>query len=119
MQADLVFCTEFKAQPAASPTETWMAVQSEMDFLPEILLSVSPSKLQRLQQGVRDVWHRFMYKELPLFRQELLSLGAMNQQPELGQYAFQVDPRLLAQVGEDDAFTTIMQWLHERMMSSL
>ena len=94
-----------------------MAVQSEMDFLPEILLSVSPSKLQRLQQGVRHVWHRFMYKALPLFHQEMLSLSAIHHgQSELGQYALQVDPRLLAQVGEDDAFTTIMQWLHERMM---
>lgn len=89
--------------------------QSEMDFLPEILLSVSPSRLQLLQKGVRRVWHRFMYKAFPLFQREMLSLGAVDQQPDFGQYASQIDPRLLAQVGEDDAFATIMQWLYERM----
>ncbi len=56
-----------------------------------------------------------MYRALPLVRRELLSLGAVDEQPELGQYASQIDPRLLAQVGEDDALTTLMQWLYERM----
>ncbi|KAK9909083.1 hypothetical protein WJX75_006916 [Coccomyxa subellipsoidea] len=90
--------------------------ESEMDFLPEILLSVSPSRLQLLQKGVRRVWHRFMYKAFPLFQREMLSLGAVDQQPDFGQYASQIDPRLLAQVGEDDAFATIMQRLYERMI---
>ena len=93
-----------------------MDMQDEMDFLPEILLSVSPSRLQQLQIGVRRVWHRFMYKAFTLFQRELLSLGAVDQQPALGQYASQIDPRLLAQIGEDDAFATIMQWLYERMI---
>jgi len=89
-----------------------------MDYLPEILLSISPARLQRLQEGVRQVWHRFMYRSLPLFRQELLSLGAAEQHPDFGAYASQIDPRLLAQVGEDDAFATIMQWLYTRMLKA-
>ena len=92
-------------------------MQAEMDYLPEILLLISSDQLQRMQKARQEVWHRFMYSSLPLFQRELQSLGATKHFADQG-HVRHLHPHILAQIGDDDALTTILQWLHSKLTDS-
>ena len=88
-----------------------MPLQSELEYVPQILSSISKAKVQRMQQALQGVWHRFMWSRLPIFAEALQAtcIDAAEQSTASWQaHACNKPP------GQDDAFDTIMQWLAAR-----
>ncbi len=88
-----------------------MLLQSELEYVPQILLSISKAKIQRMQLALQGVWHRFMWSRLPIFAEALQAtcIDAAEQGIVTRQaHACNKPP------GQDDAFDTVMQWLAAR-----
>ncbi len=88
-----------------------MLLQSELEFVPQILLSISKAKVRRMQLALQGVWHRFMWSRLPIFAEALQAtcIDAAEQRTATQQASACKKPP-----GQDDAFDTIMQWLAAR-----
>jgi hypothetical protein len=89
-------------------------VQSELEYLPEILLSISTARIREMQLALKAVWHRFMWSSLPIFLEIVSETCRGNED-----HVFPVSERMdaCAKVPEqDDAFDTIMQQLLSRRL---
>ena len=85
--------------------------QSELEFVPQILLSIAKAKVRRMQLALQGVWHRFMWSRLPIFAEVLQATcidAAEQSKPGQQTNACNKPP------DQDDAFDTIMQWLAAR-----
>ncbi|GAX80494.1 hypothetical protein CEUSTIGMA_g7932.t1 [Chlamydomonas eustigma] len=94
--------------------------ENQIERLPQILLSIPEDRVARMQRRLTKVWHRFAYTEGKLLRsftedqirknKELLpeewrTVGHASRPRELmTEYRY-----------EDDAFSTIIQWLYSRI----
>ena len=87
-----------------------------MDNLPSILSAISDDSVKKLQEGVGRVWQRFLYRSYKAFpmmlqrlhAEQLLHLnGSANNTASL---PHTVSVEALEEY--DDAFATILQWLH-------
>ena len=94
-------------------------VQAEVDKLPHILQSVPAHEIASKQQALGRIWRRFMYSDYQFFQRGLRKHKAHPKwQPDLNASLWQnpSPPHPYAgQYHEDDAFGTIMQWLHSRV----
>lgn len=84
-------------------------LQSELEYLPQILLSISKAKIQQMQQALQGVWHRFMWSGLPIFSDHLT--GTCEDAKQHKTTDSQNANACNKPPDEDDAFDTIMQWL--------
>lgn len=89
---------------------------SEVERLPEILLAVTPQRREELQRNLARVWHRFSYSSYRPYLARIRELqeqyrpeGAANGTLSLPEAVPDLDPE------RDDAFHTIMAWLHSRI----
>lgn len=92
-------------------------MQADVDHLPSILSAISDEDVRKLQEGVERVWQRFLYRSFKAFP------AVLNDRRTLKHYQEHWEgrhnntawlPHTVDVLGEDDAFATIMQWLHSR-----
>ena len=94
--------------------------QSDVERLPEILLSISPQRREEMQHNLAKVWQRFGYNSYRPFAKrirelqrenaaELAASGSGSRPLSLPPTVPDLDP------SADDAFTTIMAWLYHRI----
>ena len=76
-------------------------MQADLDRVPEILLNVTPEHLHAMQQNLALVWHRFLWASPPAVAQQL-----RKSMP---------DSKTLDGIMQDDALSTLMQWLYSRL----
>jgi hypothetical protein len=87
----------------------------DLERIPEILLAVPQSEIEAKQRALGKVWRRFFYSGLKSYNvtvTNILEENAAKVQPtELSLPSSETifDP------SEDDAFATIIQWLHSRI----
>ena len=97
----------------------------DCEKLPEILAEVPESRRLEMQQNLANVWQRFTYSSYrpfaKLFREEqarnlakaataaIIAAAGDAEPPSLPARVPDLDPTA------DDAFHTIMQWLHGRI----
>lgn len=92
--------------------------EADIERTPEILSSISDPLLRQMQASLAKVWHRFAWMGSALHRSILPDIYAMNKRrgaaaPELpSKHPFR--PRQRYPVHED-AFATLMTWLHGRI----
>ena len=84
-------------------------MQSELEYLPEILLSISRAAIREMQLALRTVWHRFMWSSLPIFS-EIVSQTCRENEGHLFTVGERVDA-CAKEPEQDDAFDTVMQQL--------
>lgn len=88
-----------------------LLLQSELEYIPQILLSISKAKVRSMRLALRGVWHRFMWSGLPVFAEALQATctdAAEQSRADWQGHACNEPP------DQDDAFDTIMQWLAAR-----
>ena len=78
-----------------------MMMQADLGRVPEILLSVTPERLHAMQQNLALVWHRFLWASPPAVAQHLRT--------------FMPDGQKLDNIMQDDALSTLMQWLYSHL----
>eukprot|EP00798_Chlamydomonas_sp_ICE-L_P025771 gene25771-11436_t len=91
--------------------------QSDLPKTVDILSAISEERIVEMQRELTKVWHRFAYVTSPLHRQVMPGIFHHNQigggnrwnHSEHFFNPYKVYPR------KDDAFHTIIQWLHGRM----
>ena len=86
-------------------------MQSELEYIPQILLSISKAKVRSMRLALQGVWHRFMWSGLPIFADILQATckeAAEQSRADWQGHACDKPP------DQDDAFDTIMQWLAAR-----
>ena len=76
-------------------------MQADVERVPEILLSVTPERLHAMQQNLALVWHRFLWASPRAVAQQL-----RQSMP---------DSKSLDGIMQDDALSTLMQWLYSRL----
>ncbi len=86
------------------------SAQADIEQLPQILLAVPEARLQAMQRSLRNVWQRFMWSSLPIFRGIVRDIYNSNSNSVLDMSAEACckDP------AREDAFATVMQWLAHR-----
>ena len=90
-----------------------------MQNLPQLLRSLSAEEILSKQQALSRIWHRFLYAAYPFFQTGLRlhkqhEKWAADLNASLWQNPSPPDP-YAGQYHQDDAFSTIVQWLHSRM----
>eukprot|EP00891_Asterochloris_glomerata_P004391 jgi/Astpho2/4391/e_gw1.00067.84.1_t len=75
--------------------------EADLGRVPEILLSVTPERLHAMQQNLALVWHRFLWASPPAVAQHLRT--------------FMPDGQKLDNIMQDDALSTLMQWLYSHL----
>ncbi|GIL54494.1 hypothetical protein Vafri_10025 [Volvox africanus] len=88
--------------------------------VPELLMSISPERLAKMQRNLARVWHRFAYTAGPILRKtveytvklntEKLPAGVEGPVPQDSPYH-----PVTSFPYKDDAFHTIIQWLYQRI----
>ncbi|GLI62946.1 hypothetical protein VaNZ11_005800 [Volvox africanus] len=88
--------------------------------VPELLMSISPERLAKMQRNLARVWHRFAYTTSPILRKtvdytvrlntEMLPAGVEGPVPQDSPYQ-----PVTSFPYNDDAFHTIIQWLYHRI----
>ena len=91
-----------------------LPVQSELEYLPEILLSISRARTREMQLALRTVWHRFMWSSLPIFS-EIVSQTCRESEGDVFTVGERVDA-CAKEPEQDDAFDTVMQQLLARTL---
>ncbi|KAG1678607.1 hypothetical protein FOA52_012614 [Chlamydomonas sp. UWO 241] len=95
--------------------------ETSMDDIPTILKAIPMDQIKRMQKELTHVWHRFAYASGALIRREMNEtfLRNMNEVPATvpegkvpREYPIQ---RVEEYPFEDDAFSTIMQWLYAKI----
>ncbi|GIL69673.1 hypothetical protein Vretifemale_506 [Volvox reticuliferus] len=88
--------------------------EGELDRIVEILQAISPEQIQTMQDNINKVWHRFRYLGI--------RMATLEVRQRLQQYRENHDEDAPKNPGsehmvsrQDDAFDTIIQWLHYRM----
>jgi len=98
--------------------------EADVEQLPELLIAIPPARIRQMQRAMAAVWHRFAWLSHPALHRiarEVMEENAKAAAEKLlwgdplGQ---QTRPWLKAlRPGEwrDDAFHTIVQWLHHKL----
>ncbi|GFR52399.1 hypothetical protein Agub_g14911 [Astrephomene gubernaculifera] len=98
--------------------------ESALEAVPELLEGVAPERLARLQRNLARVWHRFAYATGPVLRQRYKFMSDSNDKDlprDVREGLAKLPPRetpfqpVREFAFEDDAFSTIMQWLYHRI----
>ncbi|KXZ54467.1 hypothetical protein GPECTOR_4g532 [Gonium pectorale] len=105
--------------------------EDELEGLPARLAAVPDKVLARMQQRIRTVWHRYVYASHPLIAKTLQgaingNVGAWRQQILRDMADAKAGPEAVERVASrmaerasfpaaDDAFNTILMWLHARL----
>ena len=91
-------------------------MQGDVDQLSDILLAIPEQRVTQLQQGLSRVWQRFLYSTHKLFPASLERARAEFHDAWEGAGSFSSLPKTVSVLREDDdAFATILQWLHSRL----
>ena len=96
--------------------------EADIERTPEILLSISDQLLHQMQASLAEVWHRFAWMGSSLHRSLLPEVYAENKRlrdsaPELPRrHPFR--PRQQWGPVHEDAFATVMTWLHGRIANT-
>jgi hypothetical protein len=94
--------------------------QSDIEKTPHILMSITEKRLKQLQEHVAKVWHRFAWVRSPLHFSQMseyvVASTARNKRLQAQQLPRNnpFKPRQTYPYRED-AFSTLMQWLHSRI----
>ncbi|KXZ53464.1 hypothetical protein GPECTOR_7g914 [Gonium pectorale] len=97
--------------------------ESEAANVLDVLQAIPPKRIRSMQAHLGQVWHRYRYANLPGVAAEIRAYMTSNANDPLSKEAaalsatkeirlprpFKGDPSV------DDAFATIMQWLHSRI----
>ncbi len=99
--------------------------ESDIEKTPEILKSIDDEQLQRMQRALAKVWHRFAWTTSPLHRHVLPGIFKENlERPYFNFKKMGYPPELPATHPfrareqypvREDAFHTLLQWLHSRI----
>ena len=84
-----------------------------------ILREVPPERVEAMQDALGKVWHRFAYLSHPAEIRKAQEARQTNEQQQAGAATAGFASRPHPYTGDlvkDDAFSTIMQWLHSRML---
>lgn len=97
-------------------------------FRTQILRDIPQQRIESMQRALARVWHRFVYASHPhlqtairrqqgeIKHQEAAAFAAAQPVEEMPPVDGSLLPqRFTGQLGTDDAFATIMQWLHSRI----
>ncbi len=92
--------------------------EADVEKTPQILQSIGAPLLLQMQRALAKVWHRFAWVGSPFHRATMPALFEKNHEgnvhaPELPS-GHHFRARLQFPV-QEDAFATLMQWLHGRM----
>jgi len=88
--------------------------QSDLERVPEILQAIPKSQEDALRAGVHKVWQRFRYRGLTMIENELNGFVDGNKLGNGGSLREHPGTEF-ALLRDDDAFHTIIQWLHSRI----
>eukprot|EP00798_Chlamydomonas_sp_ICE-L_P028399 gene28399-31534_t len=95
--------------------------ESDIARTPDILSAITDAQVEKMQQQLSKVWHRFAYASGPLHRNQLRTEFLANYKGKASedwiQSSHPLRPRKAYPV-KDDAFRTIIQWLYGRLMSN-
>ncbi|KAL4427651.1 hypothetical protein ABPG75_001740 [Micractinium tetrahymenae] len=83
--------------------------QKDMARLPEILKAVPPKDVARMQANIRKVWRRHLWTSYRPYGEVARQLIQSRQNEPASQARSDID------FGQDDAFSTIIQWLYARV----
>ncbi|PNH11304.1 putative glucuronosyltransferase [Tetrabaena socialis] len=92
--------------------------QAELQQVPEILGAISPDRLLMFQRNLARVWHRFAYGTGPVMRRTMAQVYAENaHNTPASNFSLADTPfrPLTHYPHANDAFSTILQWLHHRI----
>ncbi|KAG2481846.1 hypothetical protein HYH03_019188 [Edaphochlamys debaryana] len=116
--SSLTACT-----PSSNPSWIWIrsrcgSREADVEKILDILKALPERKIKAKQAHLGHVWHRFRYASLPGLATELLALRQKNTDdpsaaPSDG--ALHLPRPFKGDDTVDDAFSTIMQWLHSRI----
>ncbi|GLC75556.1 hypothetical protein PLESTF_001656500 [Pleodorina starrii] len=88
--------------------------EGDLDRIVEILVSIPAERIKTMQDNINKVWHRFRYLGL--------RMATLEARQRLTQYEEDHDGEAPKNPGseymvsrQDDAFDTILQWLHSRI----
>ena len=87
-----------------------------------ILREVSPERVEAMQDALGKVWHRFAYLSHPAEVRKAHEARQVNEEKRAGVAAAGFASRPHPYTGDlvkDDAFNTIIQWLHSRVLQNL
>ena len=92
--------------------------EADIERTPEILLSISDPLLQQMQASLAKVWHRFAWMGSALHHSTLPGIYDANK--GRGAAAPELPPKRLFRPRRrypvhEDAFVTLMTWLHSRI----
>lgn len=92
--------------------------QEDLDKVPQILQAVPPDQVESMQRAVRQVWNRFAYTGYKPYLNIARSLIQQRLKSERSESGKGGNAALAAQrdFAADDAFATILQVLHSRML---
>eukprot|EP00798_Chlamydomonas_sp_ICE-L_P009449 gene9449-1687_t len=93
--------------------------EDQLERIPEILKSITPTQVHKMQRHLTQVWHRFGYQTGDLMQAQARRYALLADQShpfaesDLSHgYPIQ---RVQKYPVQDDAFSTIMQWLNSRI----
>jgi hypothetical protein len=104
-------------------TSPGCGIQRELLHVPTILRAVTDERVRAMQDTLRNVWTRFSYSSAPLFRQDVqvafrqAATWRFNVSRDTGKIpvAHLSPAHYTGSIFEDDAFATILGFLHSKM----
>ena len=92
-------------------------MQADVDRLADILTAIPIAKVEQLQRGLSQVWQRFLYRQYSIFPSYLNTTRDLFIEDYIAQGSSSMLPQPVQQLGpEDDAFSTLLQWLYGKML---
>lgn len=85
------------------------------DCMHERAQAVSADKIAEMQANIAKVWQRYRYNGLTMMRASSRSILEGNKMNHHGGMMPLTPGVQFANTDEDDAFATIVQWLHSRI----
>ena len=107
------------------PAFSVRVAEAEVARLPEILTAVPPDRVRRMQRAMAAVWRRFAWLSHPALHRMALDALAANaeaaaEMERYGEPFGQQDRPWLRPLArgewQDDAFRTLLQWLHHKLL---
>lgn len=90
-------------------------LQKDIPKLPEILLAIPPDKVDDLRKNLHKVWQRFRYVGMKMAELEIEDQVERHKMEQGGKLSEDQDGMQYAKSKVDDAFSTIIQWLHSKI----
>lgn len=91
--------------------------EADIERVPEILLAIPDERIAEMQGNIAKVWHRLQYGSVPLFNEHLHWQTEENDRLEGHgrQPPASMPEAFKGNLAQDDAFSTVVQWLYARM----